>query len=342
MTAGLAFLIPLVGVVAACAALGVNRASFYRDRAPRRALAPRPRPARALRDDERAAVLAVLDSERFADQAPAQIYAALLDEDTYLCSIRTMYRILAAHDQVRERRDQRRHPAYVKPQLVATAPNQVWSWDITKIPGPLRGVYYSLYVVLDIFSRYVVGWTIARTESASIGQALIEDACRVHGIVPGQLTCHADRGSPMTAKSTALLLADLGVAQSHSRPHVSDDNPYSEAAFKTFLYRPEMPDRFGSLEDARAFFVELFAWYHERHYHSGLALLPPADVHFGRAPAIIAARQRALDAAHERHPERFVRGAPIHPSVPTAAWINPPMTAWITTTTDVTTEGELQ
>jgi putative transposase len=340
VTAGLAFLIPLVGIVAACAALGVSRASFYRDQAPRRPPpSPRPRPVRALPDDERAAVLAVLDSERFADKAPAQVYAALLDDDVHLCSIRTMYRVLAANDQVRERRDQRRHPAYVKPQLVATAPNQVWSWDITKVPGPTRGLYYSLYVVLDIYSRYVVGWTLARTESASVGQTLIEDACRRHGVVPGQLTCHADRGSPMTAKSTALLLADLGIAQSHSRPHVSDDNPYSEAAFRTFLYRPEMPERFGSLEGARAFFVELFTWYNERHYHTGIALLPPADVHHGRASAIIAARQRTLDAAYQRHPERFVRGAPVHPHVPPAAWINPPITASIT---PITTAGQVQ
>jgi putative transposase len=331
VTAGLSFLIPLVGIVAACAALGVSRASFYRDRVPRPTPSPRPRPPRSLPDEERAAVLAVLDSERFADKAPAQVYASLLDDDVRLCSIRTMYRVLAANNQVRERRHLRRHPTYVKPQLVATAPNQVWSWDITKVPGPTRASYYSLYVVLDIFSRYVVGWTLARTESASIARVLIEDAYRTHGIVPGQLTCHADRGAPMTAKSTALLLSDLGVAQSHSRPHVSDDNPYSEAAFKTFLYRPEMPERFGSLEDARAFFVELFAWYNERHYHTGIALLPPADVHHGRAPAIIAARQRTLDAAYERHPERFVRGAPVHPTVPSVAWINPPMTAWVTT-----------
>lgn len=324
MTAGLAFLVPLVGIVAACAALGVSRASFYRDQVPRPAPAPRPRPVRALPDEERAAVLATLDSARFADKAPAQVYAALLDDDIHLCSIRTMYRVLAANDQVRERRDQRRHPAYVKPQLVATAPNQVWTWDITKVPGPTRGSYYSLYVVLDIFSRYVVGWTIARTENAALARAFLAEAFERHGIQPGQLVCHADRGTPMTARSTSLLYADLGIVQSHSRPHVSDDNPYSEAAFRHFLYRPEMPERFGSLEDARSFFAALFGWYNEHHYHSGIALLTPADVHFGRAAAIITARQVVLDAAYAANPERFVRHPPRHPTPPAVAWINPP------------------
>jgi putative transposase len=321
---GLAFLIPIVGVVAACAALGVSRASYYRARCPKQSPAPRPRPPRALSDQERAEVLAVLDSERFADKPPAQVYAELLDEGEYLCSPRTMYRVLAEADQLRERRALRRHPEYVKPQLVATAPNQVWSWDTTKLPGPSKGSYYTLYVVLDIFSRYVVGWAVAARESARLAQQLIESCCDAEGIVPGQLVIHADRGSPMVAKSTAQLYVDLGIAKSHSRPHVSDDNPYSEAHFKTLKYRPETPERFGSLEHARAVLAQMLRWYNHEHYHSGLALLTPADVHHGRADDIVAARQQVLDEAHRRHPERFVRGCPVHKSPPPAAWINPP------------------
>ena len=327
MTSGLAILIPLVGIVAACVALGVSRASYYRSRVPAKPRPPRPRPPRALGEQERAQVLAVLDSDRFADKAPPQVYAELLDENRFLCSVRTMYRILAAAGQVQERRNQRRHPTYVKPQLEARGPNQVWSWDITKVAGPVRGVYYSLYVVLDIFSRFVVGWAVARSESAEVGQFVIDDARRRHGIVPGQLTVHSDRGAPMTAKSTAMLLVDLGIVQSHSRPHVSDDNPFSEAAFRTFLYRPNMPECFGSLEDARAFFAALFHWYNEQHYHSSIALLTPGDVHRQTAPAIIAKRQAVLEAAHRAHPERFVHGKPAHPTPPPVVWINPPATA---------------
>ena len=300
MSAGLVFLIPLVGIVAACAALAVSRASYYRSLAPTKPRAPRPRPPRALGDDERTELLELLDSDEFADKAPAQVYADLLDHDRYLCSVRTMYRVLDAAGQVQERRDQRRHPVRVKPQLEARGPNQVWSWDITKVPGPVRGVYYCLYVVLDIFSRFVVGWAVAATESAAIGQSVIDDACRRHDIVPGQLTVHADRGSPMTAKSTALLYVDLGITQSHSRPSVSDDNPFSEAAFKTFLYRPDVPDRFGSLEDARAFFAALLHWYNEQHYHSGIALLTPGDVHRGTAGPI-AYMSESGNVANVRH-----------------------------------------
>lgn len=324
MTAALNYLIPIVGIAAACAALCVSRATYYRDQKPKPVPLPRPTPPRALSASQRAYVLEILDSDRFADKAPRQVYAALLDEGVYLCSVRTMYRILAAADQVRERRHQRRHPAYVKPELVARAPNQVWSWDITKVPGPVRGVYYSLYVALDIFSRYVVGWTIAHTENAALARAFLSEAFEREAIQPGQLVCHADRGTPMTARSTSLLYADLGITQSHSRPHVSDDNPYSEAAFRHFLYRPEMPERFGSLEDARAFFASLLDWYNERHYHSGIALLTPADVHHGRAPEIIAARQHVLDAAYAAHPDRFVRQPPRHRTPPAVAWINPP------------------
>jgi putative transposase len=321
---GLLFLVPLVGVVAACVALCVSRASYYRAHKPRPAPKPRPKPPRALAADERAHVLALLDSERFMDAAPAQVYAALLEDGDYVCSTRTMYRVLAEHDQVRERRAQRRHPDYKKPQLVATAPNQVWSWDTTKLPGPTTGTYFTLYIVLDIFSRYIVGWQVAARESARIAQELIAACCAEQRVAPGQLTAHADRGSPMTAKSTAQLYVDLGIAKSHSRPHTSNDNPYSESNFRTMKYRPDMPDELGSLPHARQVMRALVDWYNDEHYHVGLALLHPVDVHYGRAATIVAARQRVLDIAHARHPERFVHGRPVQKLPPAAAWINPP------------------
>jgi putative transposase len=325
--AGVAALLPIVGEVAACAALGVARASWCRMQVDAPPRPPRPRPPRARADTERSEVLSMLDSDAFADKAPAQVYAALLDDGRYFCSVRTMYRVLAATHQVRKRRDQRRHPTYVKPQLEARGPNQVWSWDITKVAGPERGTYYCLYVVLDIFSRYVVAWAVAPSETAAIRQQVIDDACVRQGVVPGQLTVHADRGSPMTAKSTAQRSVDLGIAQSHSRPSVSDDNPFSEAAFKTFLYRPGMPARFGYLDDARARFAALIDWCNEVHYHSGIALLTAGDVRRGTAPVIIAPRQAVLDRAHQAHPERFVRGKPAHPTQPPVVRINPPATA---------------
>ena len=317
-------LAPLVGVVAACAALMLARATFYRRQQPAVAKAPRPSPPRTLSSTERADVLATLNSDRFADKAPRQVVATLLDEDRYLCSVRTMYRVLDAAGEIRERRDQLRHPTYVKPELLATAPNQVWSWDITKLKGHTKWTYHHLYVILDIFSRYVVGWMVASRESATLAQELIVEACARQGIQPGQLTIHADRGSPMKAKSTAMLYGDLGITKSHSRPYVSDDNPFSEAQFKTLKYRPELPDRFGSLPDARAAVAPLMHWYNEEHYHSGIALLTPSDVHHGRAAVIVEARQRALDAAYAAHPERFVRGAPTHHLPPTEVWINRP------------------
>ena len=321
---GLAFLIPLVGIVAACTALCVSRASYYRAQKPKAERSPRPRPARALSEVERARVLAVLDSEPCMDLAPAQVYAKLLEDGEYLCSTRTMYRVLAEAHQVRERRAQRKHPEYTKPKLVATAPNQVWSWDTTKLPGPTKGTYFTLYVILDIFSRYIVGWQVATRESAAVAQELIKACCKQQGVARDQLTIHADRGSPMVAKSTALLYVDLGIAKSHSRPHTSNDNPYSESNFRTMKYRPEMPEQLGSLEHARQVMGALVDWYNDEHYHVGLALLHPVDVHYGRAEAIVAARQLVLDAAHRQHPERFVRGRPVQKQPPATAWINPP------------------
>lgn len=323
---GVLFLVPLVGVVAACAALCMSRSRYYRAQKPKAEPSPRPRPPRALSEDERANVLATLDSDEYMDKAPAQVFAALLELGIYLCSIRTMYRILAANDQVRERRAQRQHPTYTKPQLVATAPNQVWTWDITKLPGPTKGTYFSLYVILDLFSRYIVGWQVAARESAAVYQELVEACCKDQGVVPEQLTIHSDRGAPMTAKSTALLYADLGIIKSHSRPYTSNDNPYSEANFRTLKYRPDMPDQLGSVEHARQVVRALVGWYNDEHYHLGLALMHPADVHYGRTADIVAARQHVLDAAHAAHPERFVTGRPIQKAPPPAAWINPPAT----------------
>jgi putative transposase len=316
-----------VGVLPVCTGLGIPRATFYRHTSarPARVKKARPRPARALQDEERQGILTALNSERFADKAPAEVYATLLDEGTYLCSRRTMYRILAESGEVRERRDQLRHPEYKKPELLATGPNQVWSWDITKLLGPAKWTYYYLYVILDIYSRYVVGWMIATCESKALATKLIAETCRKQGIVPGQLTLHADRGSSMASKPVAFLLADLGVTKTHSRPHVSDDNPYSESQFKTLKYRPDFPARFGSIEDARAFCQVFFPWYNQEHRHSGIGLLTPADLHHGRAEAVITQRQAVLAAAYAAHPERFVKSHPIHPPVPEAAWINPPV-----------------
>jgi len=274
--------------------------------------------------EERQAVLDVLHSDRFVDLAPAQIWAQLLEENKYLCSVRTMYRILAAHAELRERRNQLRHPTYAKPELLATRPNEVWSWDITKLKGPVKWTYFYLYVILDIYSRYVVGWMVADREAASLAKRLIEESCENQQIEPGQLTIHADRGPSMTSKPVALLLADLGATKSHSRPHVSNDNPFSEAHFKTVKYRPEFPDRFGCIEDSRGFNRDLFDWYNNEHYHSGLNLLTPAMVHYGQADEIIRHRQQVLDCAYEHHPERFVNKRPEVLGPPKEVWINPP------------------
>jgi putative transposase len=339
---GVEFLVPIVGIVAACIALGMNRARYYRALKPKAAPKPRPRPARALSDEERARVLAKLDSDEFMDKAPAQVYAKLLEDGEYLCSPRTMYRVLAANAQVRERRAQRQHPAYTKPQLVATAPNQVWTWDITKLPGPTKGTYFALYVILDLYSRYIVGWQVARRESAAVYQELVRACCKEQGVVSEQLTIHSDRGSPMTAKSTALLYVDLGIAKSHSRPYTSNDNPYSESNFRTLKYRPDMPEQLGSLEHARQVVRALVDWYNDEHYHVGLALLHPVDVHYGRADDIVAARQRVLEEAHARHPERFVRGRPTQKAPPAAAWINPPPMDQIAIADRITPEDRIE
>ena len=312
------------GIASLCAALGVPRSSFYRWQRPRPpADSKRPSP-RALTFQERQQVLEVLHDPRFVDLAPAEVYATLLDEGRYLCSERTMYRLLDERQEVRERRNQLRHPAHPAPELLATRPNEVWSWDITKLLGPAKWTYFYLYVILDIFSRYVVGWMVAYRQSAVLAQRLIEETCARQGIASGQLTVHADRGGPMTAKPMALLLADLGVAKTHSRPHVSNDNPFSESQFKTLKYRPGFPDRFGSLEDARAFSRAFFPWYNTEHRHSGIGLLTPHDVHHGLAPARVIQRATTLTAAYAAHPERFPRGIPTPPEVPTAVWINKP------------------
>jgi len=319
------------GTAPTCAALGVARATLYRHRR-RGSAEPAPAPVersspRALDGEERQAVLATLHSERFVDQSPAAVYARLLDEGRYLCSERTMYRLLAQAGEVRERRDQLRHPVYAKPELLASRPNEVWSWDITKLLGPVKWTYFYLYVLLDIYSRYVVGWMVAHRESATLAKKLIAESIRKQSIERGQLTVHADRGSSMTSKPVAFLLADLGVTKTHSRPSVSNDNPFSEAQFKTLKYRPAFPDRFGSIEDSRAFCVGFFDWYNNRHYHSGLALLTPATMHYGEAAAVIERRGEVLAAAYAAHPERFVRRAPRPAEPPTEVWINPPKPA---------------
>jgi putative transposase len=319
-----------VGTQSACHALGVARGSFYRQRPkPAAALAgailhPRPSPVRALSSLERANVLAHLNQERFRDHSPAAVYATLLDEGHYACSIRTMYRILEAEGQNRERRDQLTHPPYQKPELLATSPNQLWSWDITKLLGPMKWTYYYLYVIMDIFSRYVVGWMVADKESAQLAKRLIQDTCGKQNIVPGQLTIHADRGSSMISKPVAFLLADLGVTKTHSRPHVSDDNPYSESQFRTLKYRPDFPDRFGSIQDSRSFCQQFFSWYNQEHRHSSLGLLTPAMVHYGHAPQVIQQRQVVLNAAFAAHLERFVHHPPKPLPLPTEVWINKP------------------
>jgi putative transposase len=266
----------------------------------------------------------LLNSEPYQDQAPREVYAALLDSGVYLCSWRTMYRVLAEAGEVQERRNQLRHPTYVRPELLATGPNQLWTWDITKLRGPVKGRYYYLYVIIDVFSRYVVGWLIAEQETASLAQELIEQSYGSQGIRPEQLTIHADNGSAMQAKSVAQLMADLGVTKSHSRPYVPDDNPFSEAQFKTLKYNPAFPDRFESLAAARQWGEGFFTWYNQAHHHTGIGLFTPATVHTGQTPAVQQQRAAAMEQAYAAHPERFVQGAPVLPPLPTAVWLNPP------------------
>jgi putative transposase len=320
-------LAPAVGVAAACQALGVCRAGFYRRQQPPRVPstpATRRAPPRALSQDERQGILAVLNSPRFVDQAPAQVHTALLDDGVYYCSTRTMYRVLDESQEVRERRNLLRHPHYHKPELIASAPNQVWSWDITMLPGPTKGSRFHLYVILDIFSRYVVGWLLAQRECAYLAQRLIRESCTKQNVQPEQLTIHSDRGPSMKSQTVAQLLAALGIIKSQSRPHVSNDNPFSESQFKTLKYRPEFPECFPSYEEARAFCVEFFAWYNDEHYHSGLRMLTPASVHYGQGGPILAQRALTLAVAYAAHPERFVQGLPKPKTVPQTVWINPP------------------
>jgi putative transposase len=324
-------LAPVVGVRAACDAVGVPQASWYRRHrqfpAPQR---PAPIPhreraqPRALSEAERAEILDALHSDRFADVSPTEVWAILLDEGRYLGSPSTFYRLLRQASGTRERRKQATHPASVKPELVATEPNQVWSWDITKLRGPAKWSWFYLYVILDIYSRYVIGWMVASRESAPLAEALIRQTVAKQGIRRDQLTIHADRGSSMTSKPVAFLLADLGITQSHSRPHVSDDNPFSEAQFKTLKYRPDFPDRFASIEAARLHCVDFFRWYNDDHRHTGLGLHTATDVHYRLAEAVRDKRAGVLDAAYAAHPERFVRKPPEPPKLPTTAWINQP------------------
>ena len=318
---------PEVGLAAACEALAISRATAYRDRVRADAAegdpGPEPHP-RALDEAERAEVLEVLTSPRFVDAAPREVYATLLDEGRYLCSVASMYRVLRSEAMTRERRRVARHPVYRKPELVATGPNQVWSWDITKLLGPVTWSYFYLYVILDIFSRYVVGWMVATRESARLAEHLIAETYQRQGVEPGRLVLHSDRGPSMTSGLVAQLLALLGVTKSHSRPHVSDDNPFSEAQFKTLKYRPEFPDRCSSLDHAINACSDLLSWYNDEHHHAGLGYLTPRDVHYGLADARIAERQITMQKAHAAHPERFLRGAPKIAMPPKEVWINKP------------------
>jgi putative transposase len=318
----------LGSVRAACKAAGRPQANHYRRHRqspiPQRPVREPKAQPRALSEAERDTVRAVLNSPTFADMAPAAVYHELLDEGVHLCSTSTMYRILRAHDEVRERRRQAVHPARVKPELVATQPNQCWSWDITKLHGPAKWSYFHLYVILDIYSRYVVGWLIAAAESKVLAEKLLADTVGKQNINRDQLTIHADNGSSMASKPVAFLLADLGVTKSHSRPHTSNDNPFSEAQFRTLKYRPDFPDTFGCIADARAFCQRFFSWYNNEHYHSGVAWLNPVDVHYGRAETVRAARADVLSAAYARNPDRFVNKPPEPAALPTAAWINKP------------------
>jgi putative transposase len=319
-------------VVTACRALAVPRATYYRHRQPPQAPvteeAPkkeRPRNPRRYSDAEREEILAVVNSSEFMDKAPEQIVAILAERDTYVASARTMYRVLAEENQVHDRRGRRHHPVHVMPRLVAHGPNEVWSWDITKLKGPAKGIFYMLYVVLDIFSRYVVGWLLAEHENAKLAQHLLRETMSKHGVEPGQLTIHQDRGSPMRAKSTRDMLDDLGATRSYSRPRVSNDNPFSESQFGTLKQRPELPGRLGSAQHARQVLRPLLTSYNEEHHHSGIQLLTPAQVHYGRAEEVLAQRHTVRLAAYNAHPERFINGPPKLEILKGEVWINQPV-----------------
>jgi len=308
----------------ACVAVDLSRATYYRARSSESGDSPPRRSHRRLSDAERRHVLETLISEPFRDQPVREVWAQILDEGAYLCSVRTMYRILDENRAVRERRDQLRHPEYQRPELLATGPNQLWSWDITKLKGPHTGSYFHLYVVLDVYSRKVVGWMVAARESATLAVELIRQCCQREGIRPDQLTVHADRGPSMRSKPVAYLLADLGVTKTHSRPYTSTDNPYSESQFKTLKYQPDFPERFGSIQDARAFLERFFAWYNNKHRHSGIGLVTPEARHSGADRIVYGERQQVLSAFYAQHPERFVRGVPKPPQLPGDVWINKP------------------
>ena len=324
MTAIAETLAEQVGVSQACEALTVPRSTLYRARHPRPAPKARPTPPHALSEAERADVRDVLNSERFMDLPPRQVYATLLDEGCYMASVSTMYRVLRDHDEVRERRAVRRHPVYTKPELLAIQPNQVWSWDITVMRGPRKWQHFALYTVLDIFSRYVVGWMIAEAQTSDLARQLVAQSARQQGIAPGQLTLHSDNGTPMKGRPLVALLDELGIDRSHSRPHTSDDNPFSEAQFKTMKYRPDYPDRFADIQAARAWARPFFQWYNHQHYHTGLNLMTPASVHYGLADTVREQRQATLAIAYAANPRRFAAGLPVVKGAPEAVWINPP------------------
>jgi putative transposase len=320
-----------VGKKPACEALGLSRATFYRhvdrDVSSSHTNGLRPVPPLALSPEERQTVVDILHCERFQDKAPYEVYATLLDEGQYHCSIRTMYRILTSeHGDVKERRRGHQRTQYKKPELLATAPNQVWSWDITKLKGPVKWTYFYLYVIMDIFSRYVVGWMVAHREQDALAKRLLEQTCIKQNIEPGQLTVHADRGPSMKSKAVAHLFADLGITKTHSRPNVSNDNPYSESQFKTLKYSPEFPDRFGSIQDARFFCHPLFNWYNKEHRHSGIALMTPEQVHYGMSKAVFHYRSQVLSEAFRNNPIRFKGKMPKPYELPEAVWINKPST----------------
>lgn len=314
----------ILTIVEACYCIGLARATYNRWRYNKPGVLPERASHRRISDEERQRILSILCSERFCDKSVRQAWATLLDEDVYLCSIRTMYRILSDNKAVRERRNQLTHPEYKKPELMATGPNQLWSWDITKLHGPSKWTYFYLYVILDVYSRKVVGWMVAHRESATLATKLIQDTCEKEGIAEDQLTIHADRGTSMRSKAVAFLLADLGVTKTHSRPYTSSDNPYSEAHFKTLKYHPSFPKQFGCIQDARVFLRKFFKWYNCEHRHSGIGLVTPDQRHTGEDKVVTVKRKETLERFYERHPERFVKGLPHPPEIPGAVWINKP------------------